>query len=104
VRATATTPSLERLAEGLEDGTWELGKLVEQEHAAVRECAGMALDDSAVRRLQADVRTRSPIQRRLVLVRHATERIDQWLLDAIFEQPTDFVNVRPPRLVTLRHV
>jgi hypothetical protein len=45
VRATATTPSLERLAEGLEDGTWELGKLVEQEHAAVHECAGMSLED-----------------------------------------------------------
>jgi len=46
--ATATTPSLERLAEGLEDGTWELGKLVEQEHAPVPECcsyvkAGLAL-------------------------------------------------------------
>jgi hypothetical protein len=29
---------LERMAEGIEDGTWELGKLVEQEHAAVLEC------------------------------------------------------------------
>jgi len=28
---------LERLAEGLEHGAWELGKLVEQEHAPVRE-------------------------------------------------------------------
>jgi hypothetical protein len=42
VRATGRTPSLERLAECIEDGTWELGKLVEQEHAAVRECSGVS--------------------------------------------------------------
>jgi hypothetical protein len=35
---------LERLAEGLEDGTWELGKLVEKEHASVPECSGMSLE------------------------------------------------------------
>jgi hypothetical protein len=46
----------------------------------------------------------SPIQPRLVLVGHATERIDQRLLDATFEQPRDFVNVRPLRLVTRRNV
>jgi len=42
---------LERLAEGLEDGTWELGKLVEKEHAAVRECAEMFLERIAWRQL-----------------------------------------------------
>jgi hypothetical protein len=29
---------LERLAEGLEDGTWKLGKFVEQQHASVQKC------------------------------------------------------------------
>jgi len=36
-RAGDRDDAVVRLAEGLEDGTWDFGKLVEQEHAAVRE-------------------------------------------------------------------